>query len=101
MQSNSVLRISLHLWILVHMSHSWGSTAEFTLDPTSDLGFLQHLFLVGYRTQPAYVNELGEQAQAARGETLLPYFIRGTIVLLPTYSLQCKVVSVLVNGLSQ
>lgn len=78
-----------------------GSNDEFTLNLSSDLGFLQHLFLMGYRTQPAYVNKPKEKAQGAKGETLLLYFIKATIVLLQTYSLQCNVVSVLANGLSQ
>lgn len=36
--------------------------------------FQEHLFLMGYRTQPAYVNKPGEKARGAKGETLLPYF---------------------------
>lgn len=78
-----------------------GCNDEFTLNLSSDLCFLQHLFLMGYRTQPACVNRPKEKSQGAKGETLLLYFIKGTIVLLQTYSLQCNVVSVLANGLSQ
>lgn len=36
--------------------------------------FQEHLFLMGYRTQPAYVNKPGEKARGAKGESLLPYF---------------------------
>ncbi len=81
----------LWLWVLVYMVYkpppegsdklSFGVLfCEFTQNPTLDLGFLQHLFLMGYRTQPAYVNKPGEKAQGAKGETLLQYFTRGTIV---------------------
>lgn len=36
--------------------------------------FQEHLFLMGYRTQPAYVNKPGEKARGAKGESLLLYF---------------------------
>lgn len=42
--------------------------------------FQEQLFLMGYRTQPAYVNKPGEKAWDAKGESLLPYFTWGAIV---------------------
>lgn len=38
---------------------------------------------MGYRTQPAYANMKVEKAHRVKGETLLPYFTRVTIVQLP------------------
>ncbi|TNN76679.1 hypothetical protein EYF80_013131 [Liparis tanakae] len=40
-------------------------TSDYEGNP--DLGFLQHLFLMGYGTQPAYANKAGEKSHRAKG----------------------------------